>query len=123
MRQLISLPIIISAALLAATITTAHAGSGAIAASMSNDGVIGFAYGSGTQEDAARWAMLDCRDKGGSDCRLLGSETEQCLVLIGKPGLYVTGYSIYTAYSREARLGGEQLYIDNATARATGRAW
>jgi hypothetical protein len=40
----------------------------------------------------------------------------------GKPGLYVTGYSIYTAYSREARLGGEQLYIDNATARATGRA-
>jgi hypothetical protein len=59
----------------------------------------------------------------GSDCRLLGSETEQRLVLIGKPGLYVTGYSIYTAYSREARLGGEQLYIDNATARATGRAW
>jgi hypothetical protein len=105
MRQLISLPIIISAALLAATITTAHAGSGAIAASMSNDGVIGFAYGSGTQEDAARWAMLDCPDKGGSDCRLLGSETEQCLVLIGKPGLYVTGYSIYTAYSREAGLG------------------
>jgi hypothetical protein len=44
MRQLISLPIIISAALLAATITTAHAGSGAIAASMSNHGIIGFAY-------------------------------------------------------------------------------
>jgi hypothetical protein len=33
---------------------------------MSNHGVIGFAYGPGTQEDAARWAMLDCRDKGGS---------------------------------------------------------
>ena len=79
-----------------------------------------FAYGSGTQEDAARWAMLDCRDKGGSDCRLLGSETEQCLVLIGKPGLYVTGYSIYTAYSPEARLGGEQLYIDNATRARRG---
>ena len=103
MRQLISLPIIISAAPLAAAITTAHAGSGAIAASMSNDGVIGFAYGSGTQEDAARWAMLDCRDKGGSDCRLLGSETEQCLVLIGKPGLYVTRWTPTTKH-RDAQI-------------------
>ena len=119
MRQLISLPIIISAALLAATITTAHAGSGAIAASMSNDGVI----------------RLWIRNSGG--CRTLGHarlprQGRQRLPGIGDRAMpcphrqarpYVTGYSIYTAYSREARLGGEQLYIDNATVRATGRAW
>jgi hypothetical protein len=60
--------------------STCYAGYGAIAFS-SSDGVVGFSYGSGSKMDAERWAIQDCREKGGKDCAAVGWEQNCCAAL------------------------------------------
>jgi hypothetical protein len=60
--------------------SSAFAGAGAIAYSKSDD-VIGLSYGSGSQADASRWALLDCRDKGGADCQIKVFENDACAAI------------------------------------------
>jgi hypothetical protein len=59
---------------------SAFAGSGAIAYSKPDD-VLGLSYGSGSQADAERWALLDCRDKGGADCQFKVVENNACAAI------------------------------------------
>ncbi len=60
--------------------SSAFAGSGAIAYSKPDD-VIGLSYSSGSQADAERWALLDCRDKGGADCQIKVFENDACAAI------------------------------------------
>jgi len=47
--------------------------------------VLGLSHGSGSQADAERWALLDCRDKGGADCQIKVVENDACAVIaVGK---------------------------------------
>ncbi|OSJ35210.1 hypothetical protein BSZ19_09350 [Bradyrhizobium japonicum] len=57
--------------------TTAFAGSGAIAYSKADD-VVGVSHGCRSQKHAKRWALLDCRRKGGSDCQIEAYESNAC---------------------------------------------
>ncbi|MFG3591574.1 DUF4189 domain-containing protein [Bradyrhizobium sp. RDI18] len=76
--------LIIGALALFISNTTAFAGSGAIAYSKPDD-VVGFSYGSGSQRDARRWALLNCRGNGGSDCQITAYENNACAaVAIGR---------------------------------------
>jgi hypothetical protein len=72
--------ITIVAVVLAATSGLARAGSGAIAYSNS-DNIVGKSYGSATQIDAERWALLECREQGGKDCAIVVYENGACAAL------------------------------------------
>ncbi|WP_354111428.1 DUF4189 domain-containing protein [Bradyrhizobium sp. S3.12.5] len=76
--------LIIGALALFISNTSAFAGSGAIAYSRPDD-VVGFSSGFGSQRHARRWALLECRVRGGSDCRIKISENNACVaVAIGR---------------------------------------
>jgi hypothetical protein len=59
----------------------ASAGFGAISYSEA-DGVIGTSFGSATLADAERWALYDCRERGGRDCRSIVWQRNRCAVLV-----------------------------------------
>jgi hypothetical protein len=71
-------------ALLAVSVRSSHAGFGAIAFS-SSDGALGYSERYPSQQSAEIQAVIECHQRGGSDCRIATWERNACAVLaVGK---------------------------------------
>ena len=79
-----------------------YAGSGSIAVDANDRTIVGASFGSGSPNDAIRWAMQYCQQQGGTKC-VTGWETNKCLVLaVGENGYgYGASMSLWNHWSAQ----------------------